>query len=369
MIKIKGQEISVEEFKEKYSQLKSSRKMGEYYGCDKGVILRIAKQIDFDNSQNKIVKLKKSDLEDILNLLKDKKSIDEIANIYSCSDNALRNFLNKNKVDYKKYTMKAIDKNFVINTYKENQSIIETSKITGYSTPTISKILDEMGIEKRQAKLNEEDKKFIIQNYKEMTSTELAKKFNVTRGMITKLWYDNSLVGKDIEVKNPYYTDLKGQEVGLWKVLEKTEERGPGGAVMWKCQCECGEIRNVSSNSLISKTSLSCGRHNISKGNLRVAEILAENNISFEAEKKFETCKDKKEMPFDFYVEDKYLIEFGGIQHYGEGLFDLEYTQRHDKMKNDWCKENNIPLIRIPYYILDTLTIEDLKLETTKYLV
>lgn len=46
-------------------------------------------------------------------------------------------------------------------------------------------------------KLTDEDKKFIISMYNSMTSTDLAKKFNVSRGMITKVWYDNHLNGKD----------------------------------------------------------------------------------------------------------------------------------------------------------------------------
>ena len=37
-------------------------------------------------------------------------------------------------------------------------------------------------------------------------------------------------------------------------------------------------------------------------------------------------------------------------------------------MKNEWCKDNNIPLIRIPYTQYNDLCIEDLQLETTTFL-
>lgn len=47
----------------------------------------------------------------------------------------------------------------------------------------------------------------------------------------------------------------------------------------------------------------------------------------------------------------------------------LEAQQERDKIKNQWCKENNIPLIRIPYTRLLKLCIEDLLLETTSFLV
>lgn len=40
-----------------------------------------------------------------------------------------------------------------------------------------------------------------------------------------------------------------------------------------------------------------------------------------------------------------------------------------DKKKTDYCLKNNIPLIRIPYYKKQDLTIEDLKLQTTQFLM
>ena len=40
-----------------------------------------------------------------------------------------------------------------------------------------------------------------------------------------------------------------------------------------------------------------------------------------------------------------------------------------DNYKTQWCKENNIPLIRIPYTAYETLSTKDLLLTTTKYRV
>ena len=47
-------------------------------------------------------------------------------------------------------------------------------------------------------------------------------------------------------------------------------------------------------------------------------------------------------------------IEVDGEQHYRAinffgGEENLEYNQLHDKIKSDYCKENNLPLIRISY--------------------
>ena len=71
-----------------------------------------------------------------------------------------------------------------------------------------------------------------------------------------------------------------------------------------------------------------------------------------------------KQLRFDFAVfnEDdtiKCLIEYDGIQHFQPINFwgnEYSYTQlrfetlqRYDKRKNDYCKNNGIKLIRIPY--------------------
>ena len=65
-------------------------------------------------------------------------------------------------------------------------------------------------------------------------------------------------------------------------------------------------------------------------------------------------------------MNNEYLIEYDGEQHFTykeEGWntkINFEETQFRDNYKNQWSKDNNIPLIRIPYTKLSTLTIEDL---------
>ena len=47
----------------------------------------------------------------------------------------------------------------------------------------------------------------------------------------------------------------------------------------------------------------------------------------------------------------------------------FEETKKRDDFKNQWCKENNIPLIRIPYTHLNNLCLNDLILETSKFII
>lgn len=116
---------------------------------------------------------------------------------------------------------------------------------------------------------------------------------------------------------------------------------------------------------------MSCGCcNNNSHGNTKIAELLQQAGIKYEREKRFTSCKNKRTLPFDFYVENRYLIEFDGIQHYSsESKFYTENTKYNDRIKDMWCKKHHIPLIRIPYTNLDNLKLEDLLLDTSKFIV
>lgn len=81
---------------------------------------------------------------------------------------------------------------------------------------------------------------------------------------------------------------------------------------------------------------------------------------------------------FDFRINQNsdcdYIIEFDGEQHFREiPMYDSTDTymirQLHDKFKNDWCRENNIPLIRIPFKRLKKLCFDDLLPDKSEFLV
>ena len=222
----------------------------------------------------------------------------------------------------------------------------------------------------KKYKLSNKDKEYIKQNYNNMTSTQLAQKFKVSRGMITKIWYDANLSGKKHVNLDSQAIDITGKTFGKWTVLYKTDKRNAGGVIYWHCRCECGKEKDVLGTSLRSGRSLSCGLHsNISKGNVKIADILDQANIFYEIQKKFSTCKDIKELPFDFFVNNEYLIEYDGQQHFKkDSIFDYEYTHKHDLLKSQWCEKNNIPLIRIPYTHYKDLKLEDLLLETSVFI-
>ena len=89
------------------------------------------------------------------------------------------------------------------------------------------------------------------------------------------------------------------------------------------------------------------------KGEDKIIKILQEIKCNFIHQYKFNDCKDKRCLPFDFYLPDYNLcIEFDGEQHYNPkfGKENFKKTREHDKIKNNYCKSNNIKLLRIPYW-------------------
>lgn len=148
--------------------------------------------------------------------------------------------------------------------------------------------------------------------------------------------------------------DLTNQRFGKLLVLYK-DDSVVKECAYWICKCDCGKIISVSSNHLKGGQK-SCGCEK-SKGEFLLKGLLTKLNINFETQKTFSNLKGDKDFPLkiDFYLpEQKCAIEFQGSQHYmlndyfgGEETFKKQ--QRYDELKRQYCKENNICLIEIPY--------------------
>ena len=347
--------------------------MGELYYCDKKSITNHAKKIGYDYSKNKEIKIANIPPETVYDLYKKLGSSKKVAEQYGCSSTAVVNHLKKNGyvLDANNKLAGISDEEF-IHLYDEFKSAQKVGEYLGCSAPAILQRANKIGydpLSNKNYKLSDIDKQIIIDSYFDKTSNELADEYGVTRGMITKLWYDAGLANKQLKIIKTTEIDLTGQRFGKWTVLSKSDKRSASGSIYWHCKCDCGTEREVNGLSLRNGTSLSCGAHaNISKGNEKIKQILTEANIPFEMEKKFKTCIDVNELPFDFYVDNKYLIEYDGIQHFQPTIFDYEYTHRHDRIKNSWCQNNNIPLIRIPYTHFKELCLQDLILSTSNFI-
>lgn len=145
-----------------------------------------------------------------------------------------------------------------------------------------------------------------------------------------------------------------------------------------KCRCQfCGKEFDVRYTSLKDGKTQSCGCAKKSVREKKIETLLKNANIQFEREKTFKDCyysNSCAKSRFDFYVDNSYLIEYDGEQHFiaSGSIFtpeQVELTQKRDEYKNNWCKEHHIPLIRIPYVHKNNICLEDLLLETSKFVV
>ena len=213
------------------------------------------------------------------------------------------------------------------------------------------------------------------------------------------VWHCQCICGKTVDVIGPSLTagrtrscgclkqesdkkpkgnviDLVGQKFNHLTVIARAGSDQRGEA-LWECECDCpthSHIIVLGSNLRRGHTQ-SCGCERRSHGELAVEQLLIDNNIPYQMEYaafKFASGSNAK---FDFYIDNKYFIEYDGETHYKFNLHgwhnenQLKAQQERDLIKNQWCKDNNIPLIRIPYTHLKDLCIEDLKLETSQFIV
>lgn len=128
-----------------------------------------------------------------------------------------------------------------------------------------------------------------------------------------------------------------------------------------KCICDCGNEKILNRRDVVSGHITSCGCTKRSSLERNVESILNELNCKYKKEYTFEDCTYINKLKFDFVIFDNedcivQIIETDGKQHYepikwfgGEKSF--EVSQLRDKIKDEYCKTHNIPLLRLPYYL------------------
>lgn len=190
---------------------------------------------------------------------------------------------------------------------------------------------------------------------KEMRNDYIRHKDNPTCGCGSKQALQNhadslkknekgAIFGK-LTVIEPYYKSINGETYHL-------------------CQCECGNIVEVRVHNLRQNNTTSCGCL-LSKGEEKINKILSSLKMDFKCQYSFNNLLgDYRPLRFDFalFENDKIicLIEYNGKQHYicsdeFGGLKRFNKQQEYDNKKIEYCKNNNIPLIIIPYIDYDKI--------------
>ena len=121
---------------------------------------------------------------------------------------------------------------------------------------------------------------------------------------------------------------------------------------------ECGREYKATWGQVISTQRYRCEYCSKvqSKYECFVEQYLIECEVYYIKQKRYDDCRNIRALPFDFYLPDyNYIIEVHGQQHYYENdMFpeSLEHRQYIDKIKEDYCHNNNIGFVAIPFWLI-----------------
>ena len=169
-----------------------------------------------------------------------------------------------------------------------------------------------------------------------------------TTGIKSSMIASNNLIDNFIKVHNNRYD--------YSKVIYTTKNS--------KVEIICKEHGSFLQTPSSHKSGSGCPKCSISKGEQSIMNFLDTNNIKYETQYKFEDClsqTSQKRLSFDFYLVEKNMcIEYDGIQHFEPidkwgGLERFEKQTFNDKIKNEYCKNNEIKLLRIAYTSFDNI--------------
>lgn len=153
--------------------------------------------------------------------------------------------------------------------------------------------------------------------------------------------------------KHERLKDLTGQTFNNLYVIRFYGYGEDGRKTLWLCRCVCGAECVVAGSNLKNGHTKSCGCL-ISVGEEQIREFLDNHEIKYVRQKRFCDCKDQKPLPFDFYLPQYNIaIEYDGMYHYKNvrgKQDDYNKMKYHDQIKTQYCIDNNIQLIRIPYW-------------------
>lgn len=138
------------------------------------------------------------------------------------------------------------------------------------------------------------------------------------------------------------------------------EYAGMNASIMFRCK-KCETIQETSMAYHLISGDRGCSKCRGTKGERAIADFLDKKSITYETQKSFINCRSLRSLRFDFYLPGyNVCIEYQGEQHY----FPVDFSGRHeekaienflalqerDKIKKEFCSENQIGLLEIPYW-------------------
>jgi hypothetical protein len=164
---------------------------------------------------------------------------------------------------------------------------------------------------------------------------------------------------------------LTNEEIDLRLITNKRKVKRFGDVINsqvkleWNCTINPEHFWEATPNNVLNNES-GCPKCRISKNAEIIENAITIRKFIYDREFSFPDCRDCLPLPFDFVIFDnlqniKCLIEYDGEQHFSNrywkqfGLPEEKCEEEfkkllyHDKIKNEYCKNNGLKLIRISY--------------------
>ena len=188
-------------------------------------------------------------------------------------------------------------------------------------------------------------------------------------GQITDVAFSNLLAGTtkscgcQQHTGETHATGYEGEKIGNLTLIKRLDTK-QNGCYEWLCHCDCGKTIVKSRAKLKQSLYPSCGCVSESNGEHKISDFLSKNNVTYIYNKTINDFYPQNELRkwntrFDFLIiKDAHIvliIEYDGNQHFmpikkwHKDSFGYERCVILDSAKNDFCKKQQIPLVRIKY--------------------
>lgn len=266
----------------------------------------------------------------------------------------------------------------------ENKTLKELAELLDCSKPTVQRYAEKLKIQYKKQKADNAPKTEPGMFYEEAGLIVLERDYSPSFKSHETAWkcqciycgeektYRKSNLDqgigcqctKEVAVGRGYRKWEVGDRFGFLEIIDRGKD-----PKYVRCLCDCGVEKDVRLSHLYGhhhSRTISCGCSQRSSGELKILKILQEGNYIFQEQ--YCIPELSKYMKFDFAIFDekneiKLLIEYNGEQHYNPidkwgGEEKLIIQQERDARKKQYCEEHNIPLLVIPYWEYDNITLE-----------
>lgn len=301
----------------------SVKEVVEKTGLHKNTVKKYVHQADLIFTSKPSYKINQQKL---IQLLEEGKNTHEIAVYFGISNNIVRKYIKRHNITGVRQRIRNTNLENVKRLHEQGLLVLEIAQKLSIHEHTVKSCLEELNLTPNKNRL--------IKLYQELEPEDYLSKHILS---IPEEKRKDFIIGA---IKQ--YILLKQKYIGRKEFVMNNPQTGITDYYLSKYQISIPEINLT--YGLYKQASIF---------EEQITTYLQDENFNFTCQKTFDTCRSNKGelLRFDFYLVDKnVLIEADGTQHTNKkSPWNYPEQMERDEIKNQWCKENNITLIRIPY--------------------